>query len=885
MARRGGIVPIGSHTLTPAPAELSELDGTRARRILELTADHYWEQDEDDRFSLLWQRDETLPDIDPTHLLGKTPWEAGWDIVGGNWDEHRAVRRVRQPFTDVVKIPCSGRARYFSVNGLPVFDSLGRFTGYQGVLRNVTDRVRSEELLRLEREINRILVEADGTEAALVAAMRAVCEAEGWECAQYWRLDEREGVLRIHAAWSADDERLRPVLRTAMELACGPGVGLAGEVLRTGQPLWVPDLRSDRRVLRKGLSEQTGWNSALLAPIVLEGRTVGVIDFTAPSIPRPDTELLKVIRALGRQIGNFCGRSIVRDQLRESEERFASMVELAAIGISHVDLEGRFIYANKQLCDMLGYTREELLRLTVKQVSHPDDQLVTVADGARLHAGEIESFKAEKRYLRKNGTPVWVSLAIACKRTADGRPLYDVSIVEDISARRAAEERIQYLATHDELTGLTNRTMFGQLLAHAIEKRRRYDRHFAVLFVDLDRFKIVNDSLGHEGGDALLAEIAARLRRSVRASDVVGRFGGDEFVLLVELPDRDAAGRVARDLLSAVLKPVRILGQECRVTASIGITVCPDDGDDVATLLKNADLAMYLAKEEGKNNFQFFSPEISLLSGERLKIEACLHGALERGELTMHYQAKVDLESGEIKGVEALMRWTHPELGPVSPATFIPIAEESDLIVSIGRWAMTRACAQSAAWIREGLPPVYMAVNLSPRQFKDPDLVDNVIRALKETGMPPELLELEITESMMMHDIDGAVEKLSAIRTLGVRLAIDDFGTGYSSLSQLKRFPIDTLKVDRSFIRDIPRDAEDIAITEAIIALGKSLGVTVVAEGVETPEQQAFLKTRACHEMQGYFFSRPVPPEDFAALLRANHQKSDIRSQIPSTAS
>ena len=870
MARHAGMAQAGSETFPKGVPQSPDLGSARARCILELAADHYWEQDDQDRFTLLWHRDEAFLEADSARVIGQTPWDLGWEVVGGNWDEHRAVRRARQPFNDVLKIPVSGRPFYLSVNGLPVFDSVGRFTGYQGIFRNVTDRVRSDELLQLERAINRILVEADGTEAALVSVMRTVCESEGWAAAQYWRLDESEGVLRIHAGWSADEDRLTPVLKAAIELACGPDVGLAGEVLRTGQPLWIADLTKDRRVMRKDLPALTGWKSALLAPITLEGRTIGVLEFNAPLIPRPDEELLKVVRALGRQIGNFCGRAVVLDQLRESEERFANMVELAAIGISHVDLDGRFIYANRQLCDMLGYTREELLGLNVKQLSHPDDQLVTAAESTRLHAGEIESYKIEKRYLRKDGTTVWVSLAVACKRSSDRRTLYDVSIVEDISARRAAEERIQYLATHDELTGLINRTMFGQLLAHAVEKRRRYGRHFAVLFLDLDRFKIVNDSLGHEGGDQLLCEIARRLRTCIRSSDVVARFGGDEFVLLVELPDRDAAVAVARTLLSAVLKPVELLGQECRVTASIGVALCPDHGDDATSLLKNADLAMYLAKEEGKNNFQFFSPQISVLSGERLKIEACLHGALERGELSMHYQAKVDLKTGEIKGVEALMRWTHPDLGSVSPATFIPIAEESDLIVSIGRWAVIKACAQSAEWLRQGLPPVFMAVNLSPRQFKDPELVNNIVQALEETGMPPGLLELEITESMMMHDIEVAVTKLSAIRELGVRLAIDDFGTGYSSLSQLKRFPIDTLKVDRSFIRDIPADAEDIAITEAIIALGKSLGVTVVAEGVETPEQQTFLTDRACHEMQGYFFSRPVPPEDFAELLRTH---------------
>jgi diguanylate cyclase (GGDEF)-like protein len=421
------------------------------------------------------------------------------------------------------------------------------------------------------------------------------------------------------------------------------------------------------------------------------------------------------------------------------------------------------------------------------------------------------------------------------------------------------------------MTGLPNRATFGQMLTRAIEQARRYTRRFAVLFVDLDRFKIINDSLGHEGGDELLKAMALRFRTCLRTSDVVARFGGDEFVLLIEeIKDRQTAGIVARNLLSAVLKPVRIAGQECRVTASIGIAMCPDDSRDANELMKHADMAMYQAKEEGKNNFQFYSPHISALSGERLQLETCLRDAIERDQLSMHYQAKVDIRTGEIRGVEALLRWSHPELGSVSPTRFIPIAEECGLIVQIGRWALTTACAQGAAWLREGLPPIGLAVNLSPRQFMDPDLVSGVIRVLDETGLPPTLLELEITESAIMHDIDAAVAKLTAIRTLGVRLAIDDFGTGYSSLSQLKRFPIDTLKIDRSFVKGIPGDAEDMAITEAILTVGRSLGVTVVAEGVETADQQAFLNGRACDEMQGFYFSRPSPPEEFADLLRTH---------------
>ena len=570
------------------------------------------------------------------------------------------------------------------------------------------------------------------------------------------------------------------------------------------------------------------------------------------------------------QIANFFARTIAVDRLRESEAHYSSMVELAAIGISHVDLDGRFVHVNRRLCEMLGYTREELLQLCIREISHPDDRLATDKDRARLDAGEIDSFKAEKRYLRRDGTPIWVRLTVAAKRRSDGRTLHHISIVEDISDQRAAEARVQYLATHDEMTGLVNRTLFGEFLERAIARCHRPGRRFAVMFVDLDRFKVINDSLGHESGDALLKVIASRLRASLRTSDVVARFGGDEFVLLVEdVNDRAAVEVVARNLLTAVLQPVQIAGQECRITASIGIALCPDDAQEAEALLKHADLAMYHAKEQGKNGFQYFSPTMGAQSTERVLIETSLKGALERGELSVHYQAKVDMQTGEIRGAEALLRWTHPELGVVSPTRFIPIAEECGLIIPIGRWAMTTACTQAAEWLRLGLP-LCVAVNLSPRQFMDPQLVSHVREALDQSGLPPSLLELEITESVMMRDRDAAIEKMTMIRDLGVRLAIDDFGTGYSSLAHLKRFPIDTLKIDRSFIRGIPQSAADLAIAEAILTLATSLGVTVVAEGVETAEQQTFLSGHTCNEMQGFYFNRPLPSELFTQLLRTH---------------
>jgi diguanylate cyclase (GGDEF)-like protein len=432
-----------------------------------------------------------------------------------------------------------------------------------------------------------------------------------------------------------------------------------------------------------------------------------------------------------------------------------------------------------------------------------------------------------------------------------------------------ADERIEYLASHDSLTGLPNREMFNGLLRHAIETAQRHARKFAVLFIDLDRFKVINDSLGHDAGDMLLVEVSHRLRGALRASDVVARLGGDEFVVILEeTTERHDVERIASDLLSMLGQPLQLSGHECHTTASIGIAMYPADGDDAQALTKNADMAMYLAKEDGKNGFRFFSRDVKVQSIERLTLETALRHALEREQFSLHYQPKIDIASSQITGVEALLRWEHPDFGMVPPMQFIPLAEETGLIVPIGRWVLMEACAQNMAWQRRGLLPVSMAVNLSPRQFVDAHLLRDVDEALAASGMSPVLLQLEVTESMVMRNVARAVRVLDAIQSRGIRLAIDDFGTGYSSMSLMKQFPIDTIKIDRSFVRDLAEDPEDQAIAQAIISMGKALGMTVVAEGVETSEQQEFLRSHACDEMQGYLFSRPLPPRDLAELLR-----------------
>ena len=436
-----------------------------------------------------------------------------------------------------------------------------------------------------------------------------------------------------------------------------------------------------------------------------------------------------------------------------------------------------------------------------------------------------------------------------------------------------ADERIEYLASHDSLTGLPNREMFNHLLHSAIEVAQRRQLQFAMLFIDLDRFKVINDSLGHEAGDALLVVMADRLRQNLRASDIVARLGGDEFVVILEhSAAREDIEDIARKLLSALSQPVQLSGLECHATASIGVAMFPAHGADVHSLTKSADTAMYLAKEDGKNNFRFFTKEVKMQSIERLTLENCLRHALERDEFSLHYQPKVDLATGQITGVEALLRWTHPEYGMLPPGQFIPLAEETGLIVPIGRWALMEACAQNMAWQRSGLRPVSMAVNLSPRQFIDDNLLQDIDEALAASGMSPALLQIEVTESMMMRNVARAREVLDAIQSRGIHIAIDDFGTGYSSMSLMKQFPIDTIKIDRSFVRDLPDDTEDQAIAQAIISMGRALGMTIVAEGVETLEQEQFLRAHGCDEMQGFLFSRPVAPDKLAELLRPKPQ-------------
>lgn len=473
---------------------------------------------------------------------------------------------------------------------------------------------------------------------------------------------------------------------------------------------------------------------------------------------------------------------------------------------------------------------------------------------------------------RKDGSvyPAWVTIRSVKDKT--GNVTHYFSNFTDISERMSAEERIRQLALYDALTGLPNRATFYSLIKQSLIIASRDNVIGGIMFIDLDRFKNINDSLGHGAGDELIRRVSARLKTCLRSSDVIARLGGDEFVVsLFDIKAAADAAIVAKKMLATFATPFLIEGHEISISASIGVSVYPDDGIDLDNLIKFSDIAMYRAKGRGRNTFLFYANDMNVRSLDKLQMESDLRRALDRRELLLHYQPQANIHTGEMTGAEVLLRWQHPEKGMVSPGEFIPMAEETGLVVGIGQWVLDQAVAQNRVWQKQGFPIVKLAVNVAAQQFHA-ELVNEVSAVLTEHELAHEFLELEITESMVMNNAEQVIEMLKQMQKLGVRMSLDDFGTGYSSLSYLKRFPIQKLKVDQSFVRGIPNDENDVAITRAIIGMGKSLGLKVIAEGVETREQLEFLRAEGCDEIQGYLFSRPIPANEFMRLLESKHR-------------
>ncbi|MBD1833533.1 EAL domain-containing protein [Cyanobacteria bacterium FACHB-472] len=565
-----------------------------------------------------------------------------------------------------------------------------------------------------------------------------------------------------------------------------------------------------------------------------------------------------------------------RKRAEEVLKTQALVLESMAEGVNVSDENGIIFFTNPAFEAMFGYERGELIGKPVSILSaHPPE------DNTQIYGDFVEQLQAQSSGVgeffnrRKDGSLFTTYARISTLEIGDKK--YWVCVQEDITERKAAEAMIQYQAFHDLLTGLPNRTLFNEKLLQALADARYRQYSLAVMFIDMDRFKTINDTLGHAVGDRLLQLFAERMANCLRDNDTVARWGGDEFTLLLpHINDPKDAAKIAQRILDALKPAFSLEGHQLHMSSSIGISLYPQDGEDPETLLRNADISLYRAKEQGRNNYRFYVPAMNSQASELLTLENRLHHALRQGEFVIYYQPQVNIKTGEIIAMEALLRWNHPTLGLVSPKKFIPLAEENGLIIPIGEWVLRTACAQNKAWQKAGFSPLRVAVNLSARQFQQPNLVAMVRQVLAETGLSPHFLELEITESTIMQNVDKGREWVRDLYAMGVHISMDDFGTGYSSLGYLKKFPFHTLKIDQSFVRDLRDQPEDTAIISAVIALGRGLNLRVVAEGVETHQQMELLQSLQCEEMQGYWFSMPLEVEDATHFLNNYRMKSKL---------
>lgn len=743
-----------------------------------------------------------------------------------------------------------------------------------------------------------------------------VCMATQWEYGEIWRPNADRAVLQCHGSHYLQSDRLQNFRQWRQSLTFSPGVGLSGRVWQSQQPEW-------ERVTIPTVEAQWGLRGALALPVGANELPLGVLVFFTEDDQQPDAEIIELVEAIAAQIGTLDGErsQIERDSLLWGVAKAANHLLAnpdCQIAVAQaLDTLGKAARVDRVcLCEQTPLEiktspfSQQLLGRGVKfeWAKNPEKASEPMGLSSELFRREIEPFRqwyatlaaGEPVVIRASELPesgrlalggmvsllmlpihiereFWGYLGFGSERQVRQWSKREISILQEIALsfssafrRYQAETTIRHQAFHDALTDLPNRTLFDLRLSWAITEARVQNHQLAVMFLDLDRFKWINDTLGHPVGDELLRQMVRRLQGCLRDGDTIARWGGDEFVLLLpQIHSVEDATQIAQRILCEVQPPFSIDNHQLHVSCSIGIAVYPYDGEDAATLTKNADVALYQVKEHGRNNYQLYQPAMSVEAAETLVLRNSLPYAIARQQLAIYYHPQFNTETAQITGMEALTYWQHPDLGLVSPKTFIPLAEEMGLMDAIGRWVLQTACGQNQAWQDRGFPPICIAINLSERQFRQPDLLSVIQQVLVETRLNPNFLELEITEATALKNIEFTRNTLEKLQELGIRITMDDFGIGYASLSSLKRLPFNKVKIDRSFMRELTIDSSDTAMINAILALGRGLNLSVVAEGVETEEHRNLLRELCCNDIQGYLMSLPLNAEDATLLLES----------------